>query len=221
MTNPNAESRIGRFLHRSFFKVLSLLPRRLRIRIQQSSFDALFLTSKDPWKYQDSHYEASKRRALVDSLPPNFQSLIEIGCADGHIIADIREKFPTPNLVGLDISSQAIQRAQARELRNTTFVVAAPGISQQMHKRYGTFDVIIFSEMLYYIGTLAAWKELMTPLRVLMKPGTVVVAVHPTSDATQLHDRLCEMLGLEVINSHQYPDESRPFEIRIATLPER
>lgn len=221
MNRPKRESSLGRFLHRSFFTVLSLLPRKLRIRIQQSSFDTLFKASSDPWKYQNSGYEAGKRQALIDALPPEFQSLLEVGCADGHNLAEIRKKFSSPKLVGIDISAEAIRRAQARDLSATEFVQGAPGISKQLHEQYGPFDVLIFSEMLYYIGTLSAWKELMTPLQILLKPGTIVIAVHPTSDATLLHDRLCDMLGLEVLSSRHYPDESRPFEIRIATLPKR
>lgn len=221
MSSPNRESRLGRFLHRSFFKALSVLPRKLRIRIQQTSFDVIFKASKDPWQYQDSEYEAGKRRALIDSLPSHFQSLVEIGCADGHNLAEIRSGFASPVLVGIDISAEAIRRAEQREIANTTFVLGMPGISQSLHEKYGTFDVFIFSEMLYYIGNLAAWRELMTPLKVLLHPGTIVIAVHPSSDATLLHDRLCEMLGLKVLNVRQYPDVTRPFEIRIATLPER
>lgn len=221
MSNPNRESSLGRFLHRNFFKALSLLPRQLRVRIQQTSFDTLFKASKDPWKYQDSSYEAGKRTALIDCLPPDFQNLLEVGCADGHNLAVIREKYSSPKLVGIDISAEAIRRAKARGLSGAEFVQGAPGISRQLREQYGTFDVLIFSEMLYYIGTLAAWKELMTPLRILLKPGTVVIAVHPTSDASVLHNRLCDMLGLDVLSTRQYPDESRPFEIRIATLPER
>jgi 2-polyprenyl-3-methyl-5-hydroxy-6-metoxy-1,4-benzoquinol methylase len=218
---PRPESPIGRYLHRSFFKVLSLLPKNLRTRLQRSSFDARFKTSRDPWGYQESIYEADKRIALINSLPTTFESLLEVGCADGHNLAGIREVHPSAKLVGLDISSEAIKRAQAQQLKNIEFVEAVPGISAKLQETHGTFEVMVFSEMLYYIGNKAAWKELLTPLGSLLRPGSIVIAVHPASDATLLHDRLCEIMGLEVVRCTQYADQSRPYEIRIATLPKR
>ncbi len=218
---PRPESPIGRYLHRSFFKVLSLLPRNVRTRLQRTSFDALFKTSRDPWGYQESVYEADKRTALINSLPNTFESLLEVGCADGHNLAAIREVYLSAKLVGLDISSEAIKRAQNQKLKNIEFVQAVPGISAKLRETHGTFEVMVFSEMLYYIGNKAAWKELLTPLGSLLRPGSIVIAVHPASDATLLHDRLCEIMGLEVASSIHYADESRPYEIRIATLPKR
>jgi cyclopropane fatty-acyl-phospholipid synthase-like methyltransferase len=183
------------------------------------SFDLLFKASKDPWGYQDSEYEAKKRESLLDSMPSDFELLLEIGSADGHNLMAIEAEHPDTRLVGIDISSEAIQRARERSKGTIDFQRAVPGISQRLRQQYGTFDVLVFSEMLYYIGSKSAWKELLTPMKTLIRPGTIVVAVHPASDAAILHDRLAEILELEVLSNRYYPDESRPYEIRILTLP--
>jgi SAM-dependent methyltransferase len=213
------ESLLGRYLHRTLFKLLSILPRRLRIFIQRLSFDLVFKASKDPWSYQDSAYEAKKREDLLHSLPSDFGLLLEIGSADGHNLMAIEALHPDTRLVGIDISNEAIQRAKERSKGTIDFQRAVPGISQKLKEQYGTFDVLVFSEMLYYIGSKSAWKELLTPMKTLLRPGTIVVAVHPTSDASLLHDRLGEILELEKVSNRYYADESRPYEIRILTLP--
>jgi len=217
--SPRPESPLGRYLHRSLFNLLSMLPRQLRLFIQRLSFDLLFKASKDPWGYQDSEYEAKKRESLLDSMPSDFELLLEIGSADGHNLMAIEAEHPDTRLVGIDISSEAIQRARERSKGTIDFQRAVPGISQRLRQQYGTFDVLVFSEMLYYIGSKSAWKELLTPMKTLIRPGTIVVAVHPASDAAILHDRLAEILELEVLSNRYYPDESRPYEIRILTLP--
>jgi len=109
--SPRPESPLGRYLHRSLFKLLSILPRQLRIFIQRLSFDLLFKASKDPWGYQDSEYEAKKRESLLNSIPSDFELLLEIGSADGHNLMAIEAEHPDTRLVGIDISSEAVQRA--------------------------------------------------------------------------------------------------------------
>lgn len=217
--SSRSESVFGRYMHRTFFKVLSFLPRRLRIAIQRLSFDVLFKVTSDPWSYQDSEYEAKKREALLDSLPSVFERLLEIGCADGHNLLAIETRYPDTQLVGIDISTEAIQRAKQQSRGKIDFQRAFPGISMKLHQLYGSFDLLVFSEVLYYIGSKSAWKELLSPMRKLMRPGSIIVAVHPASDASTLHDRLCEILGLEVLSNRHFPDEFRPYEIRIAILP--
>jgi trans-aconitate methyltransferase len=177
--------------------------------------------AKDPWSYQESAYEEFKRTTLLQSLPNDFSSLLEVGCADGHNLLAMSSRFPEPKLIGIDISTEAIQRARINTANHPKIELhlAKPGISAILGELHGTFDVMIFSEVLYYIGNKKAWQESLTPLKSLLHPGSIVIAVHPSSDSKELHDRLCSILGLDVVETRQYTEESRPFEIRIATLP--
>jgi|GEM_PF-1159120 len=94
------------------------------------------------------HYSDLQRRWAMSFLAPHLKSLIgdeeilDVGCGDGKITADISKFIPSGSIVGVDLSTAMIGWAQKqyhhREYSNLTFQEGsflAPNL--------GSFDVIV------------------------------------------------------------------------------
>jgi trans-aconitate methyltransferase len=109
-------------------------------------FEKLYAKDPDPWKFATSDYEREKYAATLAALPPRrFASGFEIGCSIGVLTRQLSERCDT--MLGVDVSEIALEQARER----------CPGASfAKMDLRSewpaGQFDLILFSEVLYYLG---------------------------------------------------------------------
>ena len=113
-----------------------------------ATFDALFTGDPDPWNFETSGYEAAKRRATVACLGDRtFARALEVGCATGALTAELAERCET--LIGIDVSQAALDIAKHR-------LADRPGVNLSRLEvpaawPEGTFDLIVFSEVLYFL----------------------------------------------------------------------
>jgi peptidoglycan/xylan/chitin deacetylase (PgdA/CDA1 family)/SAM-dependent methyltransferase len=101
----------------------------------------------DPWRY-DSDYEAVKFEQTLALLPGGvFANALEIGCAEGHFTLRLAPRIG--NLTAVDISTRALTRAKERcsKLGNVTF----QRLDLNTSIVAGLFDLVVCSELLYYI----------------------------------------------------------------------
>ncbi len=73
--------------------------------------------------------------------------VLEIGCGEG-LLPERLSAHRYTEYVGVDAAPTAIERARSRALDNATFAVAD---ATTFEPEPGLFDVIVFSEMLYYL----------------------------------------------------------------------
>lgn len=112
---------------------------------------------EDPWGYFSCEYENRKYVRQIEavqqySLQP--QNILEIGCAEGAHTLMLARAFPGASILGIDISGNAVKRAKQNcEYFQNVNIVEADIIElfQQAHFPESTFDVIIQSELLYYL----------------------------------------------------------------------
>src|SRR6266481_8183661 len=86
-------------------------------------FEDLYVKSADPFDFETTAYEAAKYQHTVAILPRDrYQQGIEIGCSIGVLTSRLAEKCD--QLLGIDISGRALERARARcaELPGVKFV---------------------------------------------------------------------------------------------------
>lgn len=96
-------------------------------------------------------------------------SILDIGCGDGLLAARLLD-FDA--YVGVDVSTVAVSRAEARRIPNTTFVAA----EAQAYEPDRTFDVIVFNEMLYYLD---GPEKVALRLAAHLNPGgAAIVSIH-------------------------------------------
>jgi 2-polyprenyl-3-methyl-5-hydroxy-6-metoxy-1,4-benzoquinol methylase len=104
--------------------------------------------AEDTWRLDSSEYEQTRLDTIISAIgdaPVN--RILEVGCAEGHLTR--RLAALGAEIVGLDISERAIAKARdrCRGMRNITFAcrdVASAELD-------GTFDLILATEVLYYL----------------------------------------------------------------------
>lgn len=138
----------------------------------ESYFDALYQDNTDPWQYQTRWYEKRKRDLCLAVLPQaKYGRAIELGCGNGVFSELLAQRCQS--LLSIDGNKQAVQLAQQR-LANLSHIRVIQGVipnvlftidsalSDKPSTLSPPFDLIVISEILYYlsavdIDTVTAW----------------------------------------------------------------
>lgn len=134
------------------------------------SFDMLFRLARDPWNYMGS-FEQWKYQQELQLLPsvPILQAL-ELGCAEGIFTVQLAGRVG--HLVAADISSIAVNRAAQRcVLQQCENVQVIEFDLTQDELLADQFDLIICSEILYYMGNQTILQEVAHKLAQALKPN--------------------------------------------------
>lgn len=116
--------------------------------ISPAYFETLYTRDPDPWNFETSAYEAEKYAATVAALDrPTFASAAEIGCSIGVLTAMLAPRCEA--LIGVDFAETALTRARARcaSLAHVRFALMRVPAAWPN----GTFDLIVLSEILYFL----------------------------------------------------------------------
>ncbi|AET64956.1 class I SAM-dependent methyltransferase [Methanothrix harundinacea] len=131
-------------------------------RWNKTYFDEVF-KKEDPWMYFSSDYEQKKyirQLSLLVDRKPTPNRILEIGCAEAAQTRMIIQAFPEAEVVAVDISSNAIRRAKENlKSNNVTFLDAdILECIANIDDKY--FDIIIWSESLYYVGDRLSTRDI-------------------------------------------------------------
>lgn len=113
------------------------------------TFDNLFASNPDPWGFESTQYEAAKRRATLAMLfPDRFGRALEVGCANGVLTAELANVCEI--VLAIDVSPEALRLAATRlgGLQN----VSLARVEVPCEWPEGAFDLIVFSEILYFLS---------------------------------------------------------------------
>lgn len=111
-------------------------------------FERLYRADPDPWNLATSPYEQQKYEATLAVLgTKHFQSALEVGCSIGILTSRLAARCD--RLVGVDFAPSAVKAARAR-------CAPYPGVRiehMQVPRQWpeGSFDLILFSEVLYFL----------------------------------------------------------------------
>ncbi|MDF1586853.1 class I SAM-dependent DNA methyltransferase [Marinimicrococcus flavescens] len=113
-----------------------------------SYFEQLYAGDPDPWGFATSAYERHKYGTTLEALPrERYRRALEVGCSIGVLTAQLAPRCA--ELVALDVAEQALEQARRRcatlpqvEFRRASFPGEAPA---------GRFDLILLSEVVYYL----------------------------------------------------------------------
>lgn len=151
--------------------------------IDPDGFEAMFQKDADPWNYAASPFEAFKRRELLRACGARqYGRALELACANGETSRHLVKRCLT--LLAVDASPTVIDAARAR--------VQAPGLTfanaiLPAEAPRGPFDLIVVSELLYYM-TERDMLDLIDRVVHALAPGGRLVLVHHTvgfGDAAQ------------------------------------
>jgi SAM-dependent methyltransferase len=107
----------------------------------------------DPWDIERSVYERRRCEHLLKMIDgPRYARVLEIGCGAGYLT---RLLAPLANqLVALDISQTAIDRARALGTGSTAVDFRVANIMDYKPHVDGPWDLIVFSDTMCYLGWL-------------------------------------------------------------------
>ena len=144
--------------------------------IDIQGFEAKFRDNPDPWNYAKSPFEARKRRVLRYACGSRqYGRGLELACANGET-----SKVLAPiclQLLAVDGSPTAVEEARrrTRNISNVQFeCVSLPdGLPQRQ------YDLIVASEILYYLRPFDL-DRLLQRIYQSLAPGGRVVCLHHT-----------------------------------------
>lgn len=173
-------------------------------------FEARYRADPDPWSYHSSHYERAKYAATLDACGhgPAVDSALELGGSVGVFSELLAPRCRT--LTTIDAAPTAVTIARARLAGRPHVQVILGEIPEAIPP--ARFDLVVASEILYYLSPRALTRTL-ARLRGCLVAGGRVVAVHwrppgperPFS-AEEVHACLHEQTWLRSVRSGSTPD---------------
>ncbi|MGH2864602.1 MAG: class I SAM-dependent methyltransferase [Solirubrobacteraceae bacterium] len=170
----------------------------MSVSAELQRFERLYQGSPDPWSYRTSSYEQRKYAATLAALPrPRHGLCLEVGCSIGAFTGQLAAGCE--HLVAIDFSLSALQLAQQNlqavgnvDLLRASFPEETPP---------GSWDVIVCSEILYYLQP-SAFEEAIGWIKIQLSHGACVLAVSwrgagrdEPMRGDQVHDRLASELA--------------------------
>lgn len=122
----------------------------------------LFATSEDPWKAEE-YYEnsSSQRQAATDLLSyvkiPENGVILDVGCGDGKITAELGIKAPQGSVIGVDISQAMIDFAKAHFSSNSN--ISFRLLDAQELDFHQVFDIVLSFTTLQWVQNHTAFLQ--------------------------------------------------------------
>lgn len=112
-------------------------------------FHGLYDASADPWGFTDRWYEERKRALTLAALPERrYATAFEPGCSIGVLTSGLAARCD--DLLASDVSTVALAAAAARLAGADQVRFEQRSLPQDWPD--GRFDLIVLSELLYYLG---------------------------------------------------------------------
>lgn len=175
-----------------------LAPAEMRWGSKPTWWDGVF-ESEDPFFFDSNPREALKyERTLALCGPGPYGRALEIGCAEGAFTERLAPRCR--KLDAVDISAVAVERAAERTR-------AFPGVSCERRTlpaefQAGAFDLIVTSDVLYYLS-MTDLEASLSAFEQALAPGGALVLVHYAPpmgamlDGDEVHDALSSLLSLD------------------------
>lgn len=149
--------------------------------------DALYRI-RDPWEMdtEPQRFRFRETNRLIDEHFGRVRSLLEVGCGEGHQSEALLEVCD--ELVGIDVSGRAIERARVRcpkaqFLAGDSFTPALGG--------HRPFDLVVACEVLYYV------KDVTAELERLRQLGRACLVTYYARPAETLDPYVLSIPGVE------------------------
>lgn len=184
-------------------------------------FEALYAKDGDPWRFADSAYERAKYDATLAALPrPRYTRALEVGCSIGVLTRDLATRCDALLAVDAAAAPLAAARVRCADLPQVSFRQAR--LPQAWPGEAGPFDLILLSEVVYYLDAADA-ARLAACVGGSLAPGGDVLLVHWTgaTDYPLSGDAAAEAFIAASAGFAQVTHRSRAARYRMDGLRER
>jgi SAM-dependent methyltransferase len=183
----------------------------------------MYGAAADPWGFESRWYERRKHAISVALLPAErYRRGFEPGCSIGVFSGLLAGRCD--DLLSCDLARPAVEAAAARLRHLPQVAVEQRTIPGDWPG--GRFDLLVFSEFLYYFGGEDLPRVLDLGAGALREGGTLLavhwrhpVAAHPRS-GDEVHAELAAYPGLARLVSHAEPDFLAEVYIRTDQAPQ-
>lgn len=139
-----------------------------------SHFERLYAAAPDPWSFISSRYEQAKYRETVATLGDRrFTSGLEVGCSIGVLTRLLATRCD--RMLGIDLVETPLRAARERCADQPWVEFERMRVPESWPQ--GRFDLIVLSEVLYFLS-LADIDHCATHTLETLLPGGVVVIVN-------------------------------------------
>ncbi|HEU4330165.1 MAG TPA: class I SAM-dependent methyltransferase [Lapillicoccus sp.] len=145
--------------------------------MRREYFEEMYAANPDPWGFQDRWYEQRKYALTVAALSrPRYRSVFEPGCSIGVLSAQLALRCD--RLLAVDLVESAVRQAHER------LDGLPPGAAEVEVRQWdaaadpwpdGRFDLVVLSEMVYYLEPEQARRLLTEALGHLADDGEIVL----------------------------------------------
>lgn len=137
-------------------------------------FERLYARDPDPWQFATSDYERDKYAATVAALPrPLYSRAFEVGCSIGVLTRQLAGRCT--EVVAVDVADAALRQARDRCEDLPGVAVARMVVPEDWPG--GTFDLMIYSEVIYYFSLQGRTDAARRSLGAL-RPGGAILLVN-------------------------------------------
>jgi predicted TPR repeat methyltransferase len=172
-------------------------------------FEQMYRDAADPWGFESRWYERRKYAISVAMLPAErYRRGFEPGCSIGVFSSMLVARCD--RLLSCDLARPAVETAAARLRHLPQVAVEQRTIPGDWPT--GRFDLLVFSEFLYYFGDEDLPRVLELGAAALHEGGTLLavhwrhrVAEYPRT-GDEVHAALAAQPGLARLVSHSEPD---------------
>lgn len=179
-------------------------------------FDDLYAEKADPWRFATSDYERAKYEATLAALPkPRYGAALEVGCSIGVLTHQLAERCDS--LLALDIAARALDQARQRCAAQTYVRFEQRCLPAEWPD--GTFDLILLSEVVYYLDRPDVERLAARTAGAIDKGGDVVL-VHWLGETHYplSGDEAADLFIQETAGAFQVRSQARTAEYRLDVL---
>lgn len=172
-------------------------------------FDQLFADNDDPWAFKTRWYEQRKRDLTLAALPrQRYCRVFEPACANGELSLCLAQRSDV--FIGLDLCAKAVELARQRLSHLPGAQVFEGRLPQDWPE--GRFDLIVLSELAYYLTPEELAAVIEHALASLSPDGMLLAChwLHPIEGCAmnggQVHAQLSALLPLQRLVRHEEND---------------
>ena len=144
------------------------------------AFDEMYQDHADPWgcNSHSSSFDNDLFLAALRRVAPSDGTLLDLGCGLGALTARIRDEVPKiSHLIAMDISSDAIAKAQVRwnTGRERQIDFRSVDLRHPELSLPSGLDIVSFAQLVWYI--LPEFEAILGKVRQALRPGAYVVVL--------------------------------------------
>jgi len=155
---------------------MNQINRRLLSLWQRFCFEMTFTLVPDPWQHTSSSQQTKYEQTLKLLPSTPLRRVLELGCGEGYLTVPLAAH--AGSLIAADISQLALSRAAKNCATHRLENVSFQRIDLTLDPLPGSCDLIVCSEVLYYVSGQLALKAVARKLIAALKPGGYLLMSH-------------------------------------------